>query len=266
LYRFGPAIALSEVQLLREELEQGEKLAVVVKWAAMTRVDHDYECQVTLLDNAGAAVHRQTMPLASGYDSSLWPKDAIITSHYELRLAPDIPVGQYSVALAVRDVSSGEAADSFTFPSPVRIVKAAHNFAIPEMQKSVGAYFGERIRLLGYDLQRTEADLRLTLHWQALSAMSTDYKVFVHLFDPETETIVSQEDVFAGGDGYRTARWVPQEIVGDDIQLRLSDVPYGDYTLAIGLYHLQARMPIVAPPGFSVSADRLLLGETIRVP
>jgi hypothetical protein len=266
LYKFGPAIALSEVQLLREELEQGEKLAVVVKWAAMTRVDHDYECQVTLLDNAGAAVHRQTMPLASGYDSSLWPKDAIITSHYELRLAPDIPVGQYSVALAVRDVSSGEAADSFTFPSPVRIVKAAHNFAIPEMQKSVGAYFGERIRLLGYDLQRTEADLRLTLHWQALSAMSTDYKVFVHLFDPETETIVSQEDVFAGGDGYRTARWVPQEIVGDDIQLRLSDVPYGDYTLAIGLYHLQARMPIVAPPGFSVSADRLLLGETIRVP
>ena len=57
-----------------------------------------------------------------------------------------------------------------------------------------------------------------------------------------------------------------QTVVSDDIGLRLEDVPDGSYTLAMGLYHPEARLPIVAPSGFTVSADRLLLNEAIRVP
>jgi len=266
MYAFGPAVALSEAQFLKEEWEQGEKLAMVLKWAATAPADRDYECQVALLDSAGTAVHSQTMPLVRGYPSSLWPKDAIIASHYELQLAPDVPVGQYAVTLALREKLSGKEVGTFTSPSSVRVVEAARNFTIPEMQRSIGADFGGQIRLLGYDLQRTEDDLHLTLHWQALSSMTTDYTIFVHLFDPTTETIVAQEDVLAGGDGHPTTRWVPEEVVSDDIGLRLEDVPDGSYTLAMGLYHPEARLPIVAPPGFTVSADRLLLSEAIRVP
>jgi hypothetical protein len=88
----------------------------------------------------------------------------------------------------------------------------------------------------------------------------------VHLFDPTTETIVAQEDVLAGGADYPTTRWVPEEVVSDHIGLRIEHVPDGSYTLALGLYHAEARLPIEAPPGFTVSADRLLLNEPIRVP
>jgi hypothetical protein len=239
---------------------------MVLKWAAMATVDQDYECRVALLDSTRTVVHSQTMPLARGYPISLWPKDAIIASHCELQLASDFPVGQYAVTLAVREVLSGKEVGTFTLPSSVRVVEAARNFTIPEIQRSIGADFGGQIRLLGYDLQRTEDDLHLTLHWQALSSMTTDYKLFVHLFDPMTETIVAQEDVLAGGDGHPTTRWVPEEVVSDDMRLRLEDVPDGSYTLAMGLYHPEARLPIVAPPGFTVSVDRLLLNEAIRVP
>ena len=120
------------------------------------------------------------------------------------------------------------------------------------------------MRLLGYDLLRTEKELVLTLHWQALATMGTDYKVFVHLFDPGTEKIVAQQDVLAGGDGHPTTRWVPQEVVSSQIPLSLEGAPSGAYHLAVGLYDPAGRLPITAPPEFTVSADRLFLAENLR--
>jgi hypothetical protein len=90
--------------------------------------------------------------------------------------------------------------------------------------------------------------------------------VFVHLFDPATEVIVAQEDVLAGSDAYPTTRWVPDEVVSDTISLQLAGLPDGTYSLAVGLYHEALRLSVVAPPGFTVSADRLLLNEAIQTP
>ncbi len=266
LYQFGPAIILSEARLSKGELEQGEDLEVLLKWAATTRVDQDYECRVALLNQAGAVAYSRTMPLVSGYATSLWPQDAVVASHYELALDSDFPTGEYTITMMVLEALSRKEMGTFTFPTAVRVVEAARSFAIPEMQKSVGADFGGRIRLLGYDLERTERELLLTLYWQALSAMTTDYKIFVHLFDPTTEHIVAQKDVLAGGDRHPTTRWVPTEVVSDSIALSLEDAPAGVYRLGVGLYHPDGRLPVVAPPGFTVSADRLLLDETVPVP
>lgn len=266
LHPFGATLALSEAQLDKTELEQGEKLSLWLKWAAATDVDQDYGCRVALLDDAGTPVHHQTEPLVVGYPSSLWPQGAIINQYVELQLASDISVGQYCIALTVIEAGSGKEVGTFTLPDRVRIVEAARNFAIPQMQTSVGADFGGQIRLLGYDLKREENALRLTLHWQALSAMTTDYKIFVHLFDPKSEMIVSQQDIRAGGDGYPTTRWVAEEVVSDEVDLELEGVPDGTYRLTVGLYHAERRLPIAASPGFTVSADRLLLSETIQVP
>jgi hypothetical protein len=51
--------------------------------------------------------------------------------------------------------------------------------------------------------------------------------------------------------------------VSSQISLPLAGVPSGVYHLAVGLYDAAGRLPITAPPQFTVSADRLLLGETI---
>jgi len=130
----------------------------------------------------------------------------------------------------------------------------------------VSADFGERVRLLGYDLQHGEQQVLLTLHWQALSEMATDYKVFVHLFDPAAEQIVAQEDVLAGGEGYPTTRWVPEEVVSHSVDVSLEGVTEGLYGMGVGLYHADERLQVAPPPGFTVSADRLLLVETLQVP
>jgi hypothetical protein len=189
-----------------------------------------------------------------------------VASRYQLQIPPDIPAGDYTATIAVGEVISARASGVFTLAQLVRVVQAQRNFVIPSMQHTVGADFGQDVRLLGYDLQQTEDDLHLTLHWQALSAMSTDYKVFVHLFNAQTETIVSQQDVLAGGDAYRTTHWVQQEIASDQIRLKLEGVPAGSYSLAVGLYDSKGRLPAKTTAGYKVSADRLLLSEALRVP
>jgi hypothetical protein len=266
LQPIGPAIALAGARPLREEWEQGEMPQLWVKWVATDSPNRDYECEVSLRDAARNVVHRQTFPLAPGYATSLWPEDAVIVGRYALALAPDVPAGEYAVTLTVIDTTSGKAAGALDLASPLRIVETSRNFEVPPMFGVVDADFGQEVRLLGYDLQQTPTEIQLALHWQALSKMDTNYKVFVHLFDPGSEAIATQQDLSAGGEGYGTTRWVPQEVVSDKLVLSLKGVQEGDYRLAVGLYHADGRLSILAPPAFTVSADRLLLSETIRIP
>lgn len=264
MHEFSPGMALSEAQLSAQEVEQGAKLTISLKWVAMNRVTQDYDYRVALRDTAGTIVHQETLPLVSGYATSLWPRDAVIASRCVLQLDHQLPVGEYVLNIAIIETPSGKEVDSFTLPTTIRVTEAPRNFVVPQMQTPVGASLGEQVRLLGYDLQRTGKELVLTLHWQAISTMNTDYKVFVHLFDPTTETIVAQQDVLAGGEGYPTTRWAPEEVVSSRIVLSLEGVPAGNYRLAVGLYNAAGRLPIVAPAEFIVSADRLLLREIIQ--
>jgi len=266
LHTFGSALVLSQADALKTEVGQGDTLPIALKWAAVDRMQRDYDLCVALLNSAGEVIAPQTVPLASEYPTSRWAQHAVVAGYRQWRVAPDIPPGQYSIVLIVLDAQSGEAAGTFTLPCTVRIVAARRSFVVPELQKAVGADFGEQVRLLGYDLQRAEQRMFLTLHWQALSEMAIDYKVFVHLFEPATEQIVVQQDLLAGDAGYSTTRWAPEEVVSQSIDLSLADVPVGSYRLAVGLYHRDGRLPVEEPAGFIVSANRLLLREVIRVP
>ncbi|HUT16208.1 MAG TPA: hypothetical protein VMY98_08195, partial [Anaerolineae bacterium] len=266
LHTFGSALVLSRADALKTEVEQGDTLPIALKWAAVDRMQRDYDLCVELLNSVGEVIAPQTMALASEYPTWQWPQYAVVAGYRQWRVAPDTPPGQYSIVLIVLDALSGEAAGAFTLPDTVRVIEARRSFVLPDMQTAVSADFGEQVRLLGYDLQYAEQQLLLTLHWQALSEMATDYKVFVHLFDPTTEQIVAQQDVLAGGEGYPTTRWGPEEMVSQPVDVSLEGVTEGHYGLAVGLYHADERLPVAAPAGFPVSADRLLLVETLQVP
>ena len=266
LHTFGSALILSQADALKTEVEQGDTLPIALRWAALDRMQRDYDLCVELLNSDGEVIAPQTMSLASEYPTSQWAQHAVVAGYRQWRVAPGTPPGQYSIVLIVLDVLTGEAAGAFTLPDTVRIVEARRNFVLPDMQTVVSADFGERVRLLGYDLQHGEQQVLLTLHWQAVSDMATDYKVFVHVFDPATEQIAAQQDVLAGRAGYPTTRWVLEEVVSQPVDVSLEGVTEGRYGLAVGLYHADERLPVAVPAGFTVSADRLLLIETLQVP
>jgi hypothetical protein len=134
-----------------------------------------------------------------------------------------------------------------------------------EMEQRLDVDFGDHFRLLGYDLSREGSTLRLTLHWQATEQPDTSYKVFVHLFDPVMGAIIAQNDAVPRDWTYPTTWWDKGEVVSDEIQLSMGDVPQGTYHLAIGMYHPDSgeRLAVVDAEGRRQPQRQLVLQEVI---
>jgi len=168
---------------------------------------------------AADGTHLAQRDLQPGYGfllTSLWPPGELVTDRVRLPFpegtAPDQAV---TLEIVLYDRYSGTEFDTARVP----LVEREHVYAEPPMQYRADVDFGGVMRLLGYDLVQTGDELRLTLHWRALSAMTTDYRVFVHLFDPATERIVAQFDGMPLRGAYPTSWWWPGEVLSDQITL-----------------------------------------------
>lgn len=138
--------------------------------------------------------------------------------------------------------------------------------AVIDPQNPVDAGFGERIRLRGYDLSPVTIGQTATvdLYWEALADIIDDYKVFIHLMDPNS-AIIAQSDAAPAAGFAPTFRWLAGDLIRDRHRLQLpADLPAGDYRLYAGLYDVAtlARLPADAP---ETSADAVFLG-TISLP
>ncbi len=261
-YRFPQGLAIAEAKLERTHLEQGEVLPLTVKWAAVAPMERDYTCLLRLKDKKGAVVQEWQEPIASSYPTSNWPVNALVLAHYRLRLSQDLPAGRYHLVLTLMGEGPGEFGAGV-----IEVTAPERHFTVPEMQRKVGVTFGGEVLLLGYNLAREGEELRLELHWQALRQMTMDYKVFVHLFDPATETIATQHDAMPREGRYPTSRWVEGEVVSDSITLDLAEVPPGRYRLAVGLYDPETldRLPAVDAAGNPVRDNRVVLVEEMEI-
>ncbi len=78
----------------------------------------------------------------------------------------------------------------------------------------------------------------VALTWQAETAVTNRYKVFVQLLYPDG-TLATQHDGEPVGNSLPTIAWQPDEIIEDHHALLIpADGPAGDYTLIVGLYAL----------------------------
>jgi hypothetical protein len=100
------------------------------------------------------------------------------------------------------------------------------------------ARFGESIVLEGYDWQVGPAEVEVTLRWVTEAFLDTDYRVFVHLVDPE-----EGDRLLAQGDGpplagrWPTSHWLPGVALDDVHTIELpEDLQAGTYDLLVGLY------------------------------
>jgi 4-amino-4-deoxy-L-arabinose transferase-like glycosyltransferase len=110
----------------------------------------------------------------------------------------------------------------------------------PDLSLQEATWEGQ-IQLAGYhcegcDVSQSAGSLRLVLYWRALSILSQDYTVFVHLVDAQGN-IVAQRDQQPLGGVRPTSRWVPGEVLADTIELTIPvPVAAGQYWLKIGWY------------------------------
>ncbi len=112
--------------------------------------------------------------------------------------------------------------------------------AAREPEQPAEALFADAIRLIGYDLQpptlAVGGTATITLYWQPLRPLETDYTTFVQILDAN-DNKVGQSDHRPGGVYYPTSLWKPGETLADTHRLALAtDLGRPPHTILIGLY------------------------------
>jgi hypothetical protein len=135
-----------------------------------------------------------------------------------------------------------------------------------EMNYRLGDHISlKRVRLDGYSVAAGDL-LTAVLIWEADAEIEESYTVFTHLLAPD-QTIVAQQDNIPLYGIRPTITWLPGEEMEDVYGLQIgSDVPPGEYELAVGMYNTESieRLPVYDPAGNLVPEARVVLG-TIRV-
>ncbi len=110
---------------------------------------------------------------------------------------------------------------------------------------------GDAIALAGYDVLADDFEpgdeFVITLFWESLRPVVTDYTVFTQLLGPDRQ-LYGQVDRQPVHGQWPTSHWLPGQTLVDKFVIPVSGTaPEGDYVLLVGLYDLNTgqRMPVV---------------------
>ncbi len=126
-------------------------------------------------------------------------------------------------------------------------------FERPAVPNSIEANFDHQLELFGYGAPAIKQGgagkelLSMKLHWQAVSTPESLVR-FVQLVGPDG-LVYGQQDSAPDQGQYPTDRWLPGEVVADDVSFAVqSPRPAGQYTLHIGLYRPSTgeRLPVLS--------------------
>lgn len=135
----------------------------------------------------------------------------------------------------------------------------------PNPQHDLQVQLGDRVRLLGYDIDTSrlqpDGELLIVLYWEPLVPFERNFQTFVHLYDG---TLYAQHDSAPDCAIYPTSHWEPGRIVRDPHIVQLpADIP-SDTPIPVlaGMYDLLSYERLTTTDS---GADTILLTE-IEVP
>jgi len=208
---------------------QGAVVRVDARWGSSGVPLRDYDVCLSLVDGSGTSVKSHCVPISPTWPPSRWKEDELVRASYSLPLPMSLTPGDYLVRLTLSNADTGSPVGRPAEIGPLRVepLQPGH---------SSQSTFGELIQLLGYDLERPSDVLTVTLYWQALQAMDTSYKMFIHLIDPASGEVVAQVDAVPRDWTYPTNRWIAGEVVRDTIRVPLGQLSAGRYDMTVGWY------------------------------
>jgi len=238
----------------------GEELRVTLYWRPRRALEGVYSSYLHLVNKEGQAMAQSDhQPGGVYYPTSLWKEGEIIRDEHILTIPSTAPLGSYRLLAGM--YAREPLGESLTVGMVG--VKRAILTSPGEMDHPLGINLGDRVTLLGYDLQRREGEIFLTFYWQARREMGEDYTVFVHLLDGEE--IVAQADSQPQDGDYPTSIWDEGEVVIDEHRLTTGELSPGEYDLWVGIYLLETmeRLPVIDTQGEKMG-ERVNLG-TIQI-
>ncbi len=197
-------VRLQSVQVTPSRLAPGQAVTVSTCWQPLRTTDQDYALFVQILGEDDRKIgERTTWPGLGRYPTSQWQPGRLFCDEVDVPTRPDAAApAVYPVVLGLLDMQTGESlAVTDASGQPVGQLVAGHvkltgtGATLPPSAAPLDANFADKLVLIGYQIGPASAagETPLTLYWQALSPMETDYTVFVHLFGPDGAAVAQFE-------------------------------------------------------------------------
>ncbi|MDE3088594.1 MAG: glycosyltransferase family 39 protein [Chloroflexota bacterium] len=262
---FADQIELRGYDLDARVVKAGDALRITLYWRALTSMNESDRVFVHLIGannrNAGGA---DVIPARGAFPTVYWKPGDALRDVVQIPVMANAVPGKYTIEVGLYPV--GKPGERLTTTSGddralLESVKVAPREPVTYApQTRVEADFGGTAKLIGYDLTnlakapQPSQGLGLTLYWQCLARMDSDYTVFVHALDADGK-IIAQADHQPQDANYPTSLWDTGEQVRDDVTLALP--ASGKYRIEVGLYRADtgARLPVAGARGDSVLFD-----------
>jgi hypothetical protein len=257
-----PEIGLIQVTVSPETVTPGMWVTVDLDWSSETAVAHDYSMCLHLA-NESETVSEKCEPLAPDWPTSRWQAGEIVQRRFTLQMNPFWPAGAYTLSVSLHGPQEEIAAIPV---ASLSLDSRQRQFSPPQPAQETAVTWGDMIRLVGYDTAVDET-VDLTFYWQAQKRIEQSYKVFVHLINSDTNSLVAQSDFVPQGWTYPTNWWEAGEFIPDAVQLSLDGIPSGKYEIRVGLYDSATgeRLPPYSSDGSSY-VDGIVPLHTVTIP
>jgi len=107
-YTLDNRIAFLGYDLGSDQAVSGGSLDVTLYWQALDRIERSYTVFIHLLDSDGKIWAQQDAPPGQGaFPTTSWVKTEYLSDPYHLALPPNIPIGQYRLAIGMYNPDTG---------------------------------------------------------------------------------------------------------------------------------------------------------------
>ena len=255
--QFDNGIELAQVEIENDRLSSDAPINLVLVWRVTRPVMRQYGFTLQAFDIQGrliGSIYR--LPLDGQRSTSVWQVGDVYKEKYVLQLT--VPVTDTPIVVSLFAGWSetvppyrlaGVLGDT-AVTAPIGRVKVRAALPPAKSQHNVDVVFGGVIRLQGY----TRHDDQITLHWQSLGQVPTDYQYFIHFLDAEGK-VMTQID---GALPLPAELWEEDEVVLDRKQVAgLANMP----TVLVGVYSLSTgiRLPALRADGVRWQDDSVVL-------
>jgi hypothetical protein len=225
------------------DLPQEYETQGVVPAASFTRLGHTvilgpFAAENTIASLTQALKQVTTLVTVPESESSLSTQFALLTRLADLYLA----LGQTEAARAtLQQAQTIMPSDERASEQIAQLEQRLGTAPLIELPAHpLQADLNGQIRLRGYTLTPEPPlpgqPLRLTLFWQALAAINTNYTIFLHLRNQANQTVAQIDFIPA----HSTSNWWVGDTPVDSKELALpAGLPPGRYRLLVGLYNPQ---------------------------
>jgi hypothetical protein len=257
-------------------------LTLWLAWWTDVQLSRNLGVSLRVTDELGNWLAQFDTQPGYGYlPSTLWPAGAWTRDRLALPLGSYSTGAPFAVVAQLYDAQTGEAlvtrrlGELAQTGTELRFRDTVPQTQLPNGLTPLDVTFGRDVTVIalrGYSLAQTATTVRLTLAWQALAPIETDFRHFVHLVGAASGAIAVQDDAMPRQNSYPTSQWSSGEIVTETITLNLEAAPPGAYALAVGLYEpdgsASPRLPAVAGGDLvtpDIQEDRVFLPDVLNV-